>query len=244
MANKILVLDPGHGGSDPGAVGNGLLEKVLTLDIANRTRRYLETYFNGITIYMTRETDKTLSLDQRSDFVNSKKADLFASIHINAGGGTGYEDYIWNGNVGAETTSAQATIHNAILKEISGFGIRDRGKKRANFHMLRETHPPALLSENMFIDTPADSNLLKRSDFLEAIAKGHALGLAEVLKLSKKVVQAPKPTPTPAPSNKADTHRVIVDGKQVGAYSDDINVLNEVSKALRSPAKKIVIEEV
>ncbi len=82
---KIIVLDPGHGGDDPGAIGpRGLQEKHVTLEIAKRVKRTLETEMPGVKVYMTRDRDQTLHLSKRTEIANDLEADLFISIHANA----------------------------------------------------------------------------------------------------------------------------------------------------------------
>lgn len=189
-----IFIDPGHGGTDPGAVGNGLREKDLTLDIAQRVSKYLNDNYTGHTIRMSRTTDKTLSLTQRTNAANSWGADYFLSIHINAGGGTGYEDFIFNGNVSNKTVSFRNIIHAEITKELSEW--RNRGKKSANFAVLRQSSMPASLTESGFIDTKADADKLKSSSFLNKIAKGHAEGLAKAFKLKKKVIKVSQDKPS------------------------------------------------
>lgn len=174
-----IFIDPGHGGTDPGAVGNGLQEKALTLQISNRIRDLLAGY-NNAEVRMSRTGDQTRSLAQRTTDANNWGADFFLSVHINAGGGTGYEDYIYPG-LGAPTTTYQNYIHEEIMKVVD---FRDRGKKQANFHVLRETNMPAILTENGFIDTVADANKLKQSSFLQAIAQGHVNGLVRAFNLT------------------------------------------------------------
>ena len=242
MSEQELVLDPGHGGTDSGAVGNGLKEKELTLDLAKRTKKYIEDNYSGVNVHMTRTTDKTLSLKERTDFANNKKADLTVSIHINAGGGTGYEDFIYNGGVGASTKKAQDLIHAAVMKEIKDYKVKDRGQKTANFHMVREPKGPAILTENLFIDDKDDAALLKKSAFKDDIATGHGKAIASFLglKAKKKTEEPKKETAT---SSKKGLKRVIVGGKQVGAYGNDKNVLEQVEKALKTD-KTILIEEV
>src|SRR5690625_4573912 len=142
-----IYIDPGHGGNDPGAVGNGLREKDLTLDIAKRIRTYLNNNYSGHTIRMSRTTDKTMSLKQRTDDANRWGADYFLSVHINAGGGTGYEDYIYNQLANSsKTAKLRDTIHAEIVKAIGS--VENRGKKKANFHVLRESKMSAMLSED------------------------------------------------------------------------------------------------
>lgn len=101
-----LFIDPGHGGTDPGAVGNGLQEKSLTLQIATRIKDILTLEYDNVSIRMSRTGDQTVSLSERTNAANAWGADFFLSVHINAGGGTGYEDYVYPG-VGAPTTTYQ-----------------------------------------------------------------------------------------------------------------------------------------
>ncbi|CAG9620888.1 N-acetylmuramoyl-L-alanine amidase [Sutcliffiella rhizosphaerae] len=177
-----IFIDPAHGGTDPGAVGNGLQEKNLNLQIATRVRDMLINEYNGVTILMSRTGDQTLSLAQRTNAANTWGANFLLSIHINAGGGTGYEDFIYPG-VGAPTTTYQNLIHEEIMKLVN---FRNRGKKTANFHMLRESRMPALLTENGFIDNAEDAAKLKTASFIESIARGHVNGIARCFNLPRK----------------------------------------------------------
>ncbi|UGB33577.1 N-acetylmuramoyl-L-alanine amidase [Metabacillus sp. B2-18] len=177
-----LFIDPGHGGSDPGAVGNGLQEKNLTLQIAITLRDILLNEYEGVTILMSRTGDQTVSLSERTNAANNWGADYYLSIHINAGGGTGFESYIYPG-VGAPTTTYRDIIHDEIIKAVD---FVDRGKKTANFHVLRESRMPAMLTENGFIDNPNDAKKLKSTSFLATIATGHANGLARAFNLTRK----------------------------------------------------------
>ncbi|MGH8794239.1 MAG: N-acetylmuramoyl-L-alanine amidase family protein [Stackebrandtia sp.] len=176
-----LYLDPGHGGHDPGAVGNGLEEKDVTLDISLRLRDILEGY--DVDIRMSRTTDEFKSLDFRTDDANSWGADFFVSVHINAGGGTGFESF-HHPAAPDHTISEHGILHPKILDGMRTVAdITDRGKKSFDFHVLRETTMSAILTENLFIDTEADADLLKDADFLNAAAQGHADGLVEILGL-------------------------------------------------------------
>ncbi|GAA1612693.1 N-acetylmuramoyl-L-alanine amidase [Catellatospora bangladeshensis] len=182
-ANPRVYLDPGHGGTDPGAVANGLQEKALTLNIALQIRNILQANY-AVDIRMSRTTDATVSLAQRTDDANAWGADIFVSVHINSGGGTGFESYRY-----PTTDAATLALHNALHPRVlSGMrtagSVTDRGQKTANFHVLRESAMPAVLTENLFIDTVADANLLKSAAFLTATAQGHANGIANHLGLS------------------------------------------------------------
>src|SRR5690625_3622503 len=177
-----IFIDPRHGGSDPGAVANGLREKDLTLKIAKHIRDYLKGY--KCSVKMSRTGDKTLSLSQRTNDANRWGADYFLSIHINAGGGTGYEDYIYNGlSNSSKTAKLRDIVHGEISKTLKKYGITNRGKKKANFHVLRESRMPAMLSENLFIDTTNDANLLKNNAFLKDIGQAHAKGIVKAFNL-------------------------------------------------------------
>jgi N-acetylmuramoyl-L-alanine amidase len=174
-----IYIDPGHGGTDPGAVGNGLQEKNLTLNIGLQVRNILiNTYGTGVSIRMSRTTDVTRSLQFRTDDANAWGANIFISIHINAGGGTGFESYRYP-TVGSATLRLHDLMHSNVLASMRTVAsVTDRGKKTANVHVLRETVMPAILTENLFIDTLADANKLKNSAFITATARGHANGIA------------------------------------------------------------------
>lgn len=177
-----IFIDPGHGGTDSGAVGNGLLEKNITLQISTRIRDILLNEYDNVSIRMSRTGDQTVSLPERTNAANAWAADFLLSVHINAGGGTGYEDYIYPG-VGTPTTTYQNNIHSEVLKLVN---FSDRGKKTANFHMLRESNMPAVLTENGFIDNANDASKLKTSSFIESIARGHVNGIVKSFNLPKK----------------------------------------------------------
>lgn len=176
---KIYV-DAGHGGNDPGAQGNGLKEKDVTLKIAKKVQEYLGGY-NNATVKMSRTTDKAVSLAARTNEANAWGADYFLSIHINAGGGAGYEDYIYHT---LSDTSHTAKLRNTTHAEVMKLnGLSDRGKKKKNLHVLRESSMPAMLSENGFIDTKADANKMKTTSWINDVARGHVNGLAKALGL-------------------------------------------------------------
>src|SRR5699024_2066286 len=112
---------------------NGLREKDLNLKIAKEVNKRLKKY-KGVSTKMSRTSDKYLSLSQRTNKASKWGADYFLSIHINAGGGTGYEDYIYNGPLMKRTSDIRDIMHSAITKRVPEF--RNRGKKKANFHVL------------------------------------------------------------------------------------------------------------
>ncbi len=207
-----VFIDPGHGGNDPGAVGNGIMEKTINLQIAKKLESILENEYEGVETKLSRTGDQTVSLSERTNAANSWEADYYISIHVNAGGGTGFESYIFSGGVSSATVSWQKTMHHAIIRKI---GMRNRGMKRANFHVLRETKMPAILTENGFIDTRSDANQLKNASFLEKIARGHANGVESIFKLKRK---SEIPEPAPEPSTNKKLYKV-----QAGAFESREN---------------------
>src|SRR5699024_6364417 len=134
--------------------------------------------YQNITVKMCRSSDKTLSLCQRTNEANKWGSDLFLSIYINSGGGTGFESYIYNKlSNNSNTNKNRNVIHDEIMKKIN---VRDRGKKKDNFHVLRESKMSALLTENLFIDTKKDSNKLKKKSFINKVAQGHVDGIVKL----------------------------------------------------------------
>ncbi len=177
-----VCIDPGHNsyGADTGAEGNGLREQDLTLNICRRIKPLLES--NGISVVLTRDGDLvnglstgyTLiqSLQRRVDIAENFKADLFVSVHINAGGGTGEEILIQGSGGRAET------LANKILPYLVQAGSwYNRGVKVQDVMVLRETSMPAILTENGFIDSGGDSSRFKYTSFFHDLAVAHAKGI-------------------------------------------------------------------
>ncbi|SFD41329.1 N-acetylmuramoyl-L-alanine amidase [Lentibacillus persicus] len=180
-----LYLDPGHGGSESGARGNGLLEKDIVLDIAQRIRTILNADYDDVEVKMSRSADITKSLSQRTTEANNWGADYYLSIHCNAfnGSARGYEDYIFSGLSDDSSTARYRDIMHEELIAINR--LPDRGKKKANFHVLRETTMSALLTENGFIDNDADARLISDPSWRQRVAQGHVNGLARAFDLQQ-----------------------------------------------------------
>ncbi len=164
----VIVLDPGHGGNDPGTSGFGLVEKKLALNIAKKVQNILRE--TNITVHMTRTTDTFIALSDRASMANDYDADLFVSFHHNAGGGEGFESYIYPGLRDTETGSIQDKLHTSMMGFYAPYDLRDRGKKEANFAVLRETKMPAILLENLFLDSEQDTTLLKQDVFIDNLS--------------------------------------------------------------------------
>ncbi|MEN1935949.1 N-acetylmuramoyl-L-alanine amidase [Paenibacillus sp. 102] len=233
-----LVIDAGHGGYDSGAVGNGLVEKNLTLQIAKRVRDILLTNYT-INIKMTRDSDVLISLSERANIANSFGADFFISFHINSGGGTGFESYIYNGLSDSSFAAAkQQKMHAAVNPVLTKYGLRDRGAKKANYAVLRETAMDALLTETAFIDTTFDANLLKNPQFIEDLCQAYARGIAEILGLTANP-NPPNPNPNPTPKK---IGMAYIRGKNVNLRSGP-STSSSVIRQLNSPESYVVYQE-
>ncbi|MCX7571100.1 N-acetylmuramoyl-L-alanine amidase [Tumebacillus sp. DT12] len=173
VANPIIVIDPGHGGTDSGAVGNGLYEKNLTLDIANRTTAYIRANYPA-TVYQTRTSDVTMSLDARTSFANSKGANFFVSQHINSYSTStpnGLETYYYPGSTSG--SSLATNIYNKLKASYTTL----RGVKTAEFYVLKYTNMPASLGETGFISNPTDASKLGTTTFRQQLATQYAQGM-------------------------------------------------------------------
>jgi|GEM_PF-3415523 len=184
---KVVEIDAGHGGKDPGAVGNDLKEKDITLKISTEIARRLNGEYEGVRCLLTRSTDLHLELEERTDMANKAKADLLLSIHVNAGGGAGgFESFTYNGNYDPKTAAYQNVLHTEIMAQLKKFSVIDRGQKKKNLHMVRESNMPSVLTECLFIDVAADASRLKQADVIEAFIIGHLNGIVKFLGLERK----------------------------------------------------------
>ena len=232
-----IFIDPGHGGSDGGAAANGLKEKDVTLKIAKKIRSRLGNY-EGVSTKMSRTTDKYISLTGRTNMANSWNADFFLSIHINAGGGTGYEDYIHSS---LSSTSTAGKIQNEINKAVvSETGWRNRGKKKANFAVLRQSKMPAVLTENGFIDTKSDADKLKSNSFLNKIANGHVKGIAKHFGLKNKKGSSKKSSSKTYTVKKGDTLWGIAN--KHGMTVNKLKSLNNLKGNIIHPGQKLKVK--
>jgi N-acetylmuramoyl-L-alanine amidase len=236
LSNKIIAIDAGHGGTDPGAVGFGLQEKELTLKIARFIESHIHQKYNGAEVKLTRTEDKTVSLASRTGMANSWKSDCLVSVHINSAASTqanGFESFVFTSDGPASKSVAlQTAIHGRVSDIFTAAGRADRGTKKANFHMVREFRGAAVLVEIGFIINREDSELLKSNDFLKKVAAAIGDGVADYLKLEQK-----------APADKPKSYRVTSDDKQLGAFSSPSNITKAVSGALEQSANKITIEK-
>lgn len=169
-----VVIDPGHGGKDPGATGGGVQEKAVVLNVSKKIAAFLEA--KGCTVMLTREADVFVELSDRARMANAAKADLYVSIHCNSVGSnaraTGMEVYHYT-HASEASKRAARIIYDRLLPVC---GLCGRGVKADNFAVLRETAMPAVLVELGFISSPGDraklTNFTWQDDAAEAIADG------------------------------------------------------------------------
>jgi N-acetylmuramoyl-L-alanine amidase len=181
MSRKKIGLDAGHGGKDPGATDGGMKEKDFNLTLTKLIKEKLSKY--DVDIVETRQGDETVSLKERTDFLNKENVDLVLSIHANAGGGQGYEDFIFSGTVSSLTVKYRDILHDEVSNSNS---MINRGKKRANFHMLRETKAPAILTENGFVDNVSDRAKMRNSLWLNQVSDAYVRAIVRMFNLKKK----------------------------------------------------------
>lgn len=200
---RTVVLDPGHGGKDPGAIGRGgLLEKDVALDLALRTAAHLRA--NGIRVILTRDTDRFWELKDRPFLAARGGGDLFVSIHLNATGTRsvqGIETFAIAAEHYPPTSDPRlkgrypavpnnrfnhsSTILGHQLQR-SMVGItraEDRGLKRARFHVLKNSAMPAALVECGFLSNPQEEQKLATPSYRETVAQGLAQGILNYIAL-------------------------------------------------------------
>lgn len=209
MAKKVYI-GIGHGGSDPGAVANGVKEKNANLVIGLACAEELERH--GVEVMLSRTTDVTEGTSAKVNECNAFKPDLAADIHNNAGGGDGAEVYhSINGGTGKE-------LANNILIEVKAVGQNSRGAKtrkgnRGDYYgFIRDTNCPAVIVECAFLDNKKDVQIIDTKAEQQAMGVAIAKGFLRQLKIVWKppVLEEPED----ATPDKKYIYRV-----QVGAYS-------------------------
>jgi N-acetylmuramoyl-L-alanine amidase len=196
-----IVIDPGHGGKDPGTSNKryGLYEKDLVLDVAKLLRKELQS--KGYKVYLTRESDAFISLSKRADISNKLDADLFISLHFNSTGTSsveGVETYVYTppyqpSSSRTNITSSDKIIHkgnanddwNVILgfltqrQLVNQLGYYDRGLKKARFQVLRDIKAPGMLVELGFLSHDGTARSLRSSAELQRISSALSASVYE-----------------------------------------------------------------
>lgn len=175
----IVVIDPGHGGRDPGAVYGGVNEKDLNLDISLKLNSLLKEY--GIATYMTRSSDKYVDLYARTEYANKLNADLFVSVHNNAGMSSTSGSMMLYYPAASGVSRDFASI---FLSEVtSKLGTKNLGLiARPNLVVLRTTKMPAVLAEIGYMTNTAELKRLKTDAFRQQAAEALRDAILKVLK--------------------------------------------------------------
>lgn len=188
---KTVVLDAGHGGKDPGAVGTEdgvivLKEKDVNLDIALRVYKKLKK--EKVNVYITRTTDVFLELSEITEFANSKNADLFVSVHNNAAESTKLSGtmtmYAYDEPKEGYELSGKEVAKIIQKHLVKATDAHDYGPtKNSALYVVRKTNMPAVITESLFVTNAEDRAKLMDEEYIEAIANAIYEGICEVLDL-------------------------------------------------------------
>ena len=174
LNGRLILIDPGHGGTDGGAVGNGLKEKDINLDIALRLRALLEA--QGATVVMTRSSDARVELLERSAMANLLLPDVVVCIHSNSvisEGPNGTETYYFNHQ--ELSRELALSVQKSLVDRIK---LANRGVFSKDYHMVTATLSPSILIEVGFLSNKQDSSMLADSAFRQKAAEGIFDGVA------------------------------------------------------------------
>jgi N-acetylmuramoyl-L-alanine amidase len=171
-SETVIVLDAGHGGSDPGAMRGDVQEKEITMAIINKLKKVLEA--KGARIVLTRSDDTFISLEERVRITNTVQPNLFLSVHINSLESTsdifGVETYY-------QTDRSRPLADKVHESLVSGLGVPDRFVRRARFYVINHTPVPAILAEVGYITNKTERDRLISSDYQAKVAGALARGV-------------------------------------------------------------------
>lgn len=173
---RFVVIDPGHGGGDHGAIRGDISEKDITLDVSKRVRELLEK--KGYEVFMTREIDETLSLQERVEISENLVPDMFVSIHVNSSNSdapNGLETHYYKDN----SLILAKTVHASMLNHVQA---NNRGLFKSKFYVINHTTAPAILLEIGFMSNPIERVQLITDFRKQATAKAIAEGIDDYFK--------------------------------------------------------------
>lgn len=176
VLGETIFIDPGHGAQDAGAIGNGLLEKNINLEVALKLQSRLHQA--GALTVMSRTSDTFDSLQTRVSKGAQASADVFISIHANANDNSranGTETYYDTTYAAANSIKLAQKVQPRI---VSALGTRDRGVKTAGFYVIKYSRMPSILLETGFVTSPIDASILKSSAAKDRLASGIATGVS------------------------------------------------------------------
>ncbi len=177
-----VVIDPGHGGGDPGAVGiGGIRESEVVLDISRQVVNLLKQ--QGVDAVLTRSRDEEIELEPRVAFAERANGDVFVSIHANAFDASrtdvnGIETYYYSGGGSGSRQLAQL-VQTSMIQSL---GARDRGVRTANFYVIKNTSMPAILVETGFVTGREDADRFATASGRSQIAQAIARGILQYIK--------------------------------------------------------------
>ena len=191
LSGKIVVIDAGHGGRDPGTQGmldgETYYEKTINLSIAQKVKEILEE--NGVNVLMTRNSDTYLYLTERSDLANINDAVMFVSIHSNwatSETASGYDVYYSKLNNNSTTGLKSEELAKSILENLSkNVSTKNRGSKTEDHVVTKTSYMPAVLIEVGFMSNAEELKLLISDEFQQSFAKGVSEGILAVLDNAK-----------------------------------------------------------
>lgn len=173
---RFVVIDPGHGGGDHGAIRGDINEKDITLDVSKRVRDLLEK--KGYEVFMTREIDETLSLQERVEISENLVPDMFVSIHVNSSNSdapNGLETHYYKDN----SLILAKTVHASMLNHVQA---NNRGLFKSKFYVINHTTAPAILLEIGFMSNPIERVQLITDFRKQVTAKAIAEGIDDYFK--------------------------------------------------------------
>lgn len=223
-----IMLDAGHGYNTPGKRSpDGLREYEFTRAVANFAKPLLENYQNTA-VFFAHSDEQDIPLRERTDKANQLKADVYVSIHANAYGSTwndanGIETYVYPGKPQEAYELAQKIQRNLVIAT----GLRDRGVKTADFHVLRETHMTSVLTECGFMTNRQEAALMRSDTYRKTCAEAIVKALAHQYKLKPKSEENKTSSSAASSETEAGLYKV-----QAGAFKDRKNA-EELAEALR-----------
>lgn len=222
-----VFLSAGHGGSNPGACANGLIEKTVNLNTLLACKLELERH--GVTVVCSRIKDEEDPVEDEVREANACNADIAVSFHANAGGGDGFEAFYYTSDANGKRL---AGLGEKYVKQL---GQNSRGLKDGNWlYFVANTNMTAVLFESFFLDNATDKQIGDTLAEQQAFGVAYAKAILEYLGINYNSQASQKPS---KPSDSSKLYRV-----QVGAYKDKANAENMLKK-LKSAGFEGIIKE-
>ncbi|MED4889221.1 N-acetylmuramoyl-L-alanine amidase [Lysinibacillus sp. FSL R7-0073] len=182
LQNRVIILDPGHGGKDPGTVKGSVSEKSITLKVSTQVKQLLENA--GAKVYMTRTGDTYPSLQDRVDFTQANYGEIFVSVHVNSAANTsaqGTETYyaISTGDMYQEDIDLATFVNNQIVNNLN---MKNRGVKQEQYYVIRNMVIPSILVELGFLTNTEDHNKMTNDQYVNLFAESIYNGILQYYK--------------------------------------------------------------